>query len=278
MRLRRRSELRRRTRADLRYGRRGCAARRPAGRRGPEEERVLVRRPAHRGDVQPRGGQQRRRRRAASTSTTSCAVELRRSATSPRLGTATGHAACARASRRGAGVVAQALVARRAASPDGHAERRRPAAPPSAAAVSRIAGHLDGGGAERRAGADDARAHARRRSRRPAARDGPGRAPLGTDTASRSPPNACPAVTVPASRPPSRHGRHEVGQGERQGGAVGHHVGDPRRRGATRADRHHHRGHLAVQPAHHHRHAVERRRAASGCCSSAPPVSTCRLV
>ena len=58
----------------------------------------------------------------------------------------------------GAGVVAHALVAR------SRRRRRtcaapRSASPPSAAAASRIAGHLEGGGAERRRGADDARAH-----------------------------------------------------------------------------------------------------------------------
>ena len=50
----------------------------------------------------------------------------------------------------------------------------------------------------------------------------------GTLTASRSPPKAWPAVTVHVEQRPLPQRGHQVGQGERQRGAVGHHVGDAR--------------------------------------------------
>ncbi len=54
--------------------------------------------------------------------------------------------------------------------------------------------------------------------------------PACTVTASRSPPKACPTVTVPTSR--SATPRHACREPQRQGAAVGHHVRDPRAGGA----------------------------------------------
>ena len=78
----------------------------------------------------------------------------------------------------------------------------------------------------------------------------------GTDTASRSPPNACPAVMVTSISPTRGHRVDEVGDHDRERGPVGHDVGDPRVR-VGGADRGGHAGHLAVEAPDDHGHAAE---------------------
>ena len=110
-----------------------------------------------------------------------------------------------------------------------------------------------------------------------AARGGPARARDGTDTASRSPPKACPAVMVAARRPAATIADHQVGQRERQGRAVGHHVGDARRRRGGQDRRP-----PPPAPGCGGRTTTtgipSRSRGRSGWSSSAAPVSTWRLV
>ena len=78
-----------------------------------------------------------------------------------------------------------------------------------------------------------------------------------TETASKSPPNAWPQVTVASMRPRSRSVGDEVRECERQRGAVGHDVGEPRV-GSEVLERDRDRGELAVQRGGDDRHAVDR--------------------
>ena len=114
---------------------------------------------------------------------------------------------------------------------------------------------FDRGGAELGVGADHARAHAdhdeisvldgggdgqsrRHRDRLPVAAEGVSGRDGGLDQAG------------------SAHGDHQVGEGERQRGPVGHHVDDPGARSELE-ERGRHDRHLAVQRAGHHRDAAE---------------------
>ena len=144
-------------------------------------------------------------------------------------------------------------------------------------AASSDAGHLDRGRAERVRGADDAGPHADDDDVGADDVRGPGRGPTGTDTASRSPPKAWPAVMVPSRTPRAPQVGDEVAERQRQRGAVGHHVGDAGRRAQVRDDGGDH-GDLAVQRARHDRHARSSVAGRSGWCSSAAPVSAWRLV
>ena len=147
---------------------------------------------------------------------------------------------------RGARVVAHALVARPGVAV-GHAQHRD-RVPAERGGGVEDAGHLERGGAERRrvpttpgpiaTMATSAWATWRARARAD-----------GTDTASRSPPNAWPAVMVTSMSPALVTACDEVGDGERQRGAVGHHVGDARASGWASLDGRRHARHLAVQAA-----------------------------
>ena len=95
----------------------------------------------------------------------------------------------------------------------------------------------------------------------------------GIETASRSPPKAWPAVTVAVDQAGPSHGDHQIGQGEGQRGAVGHHVDDaavgPVVEEGGGDDRH-----LAVQRARHDRDATEVA-PRSRCPPPLAPVSVC---
>ena len=80
--------------------------------------------------------------------------------------------------------------------------------------------------------------------------------PLCTVTASRSPPNVWPTVTVPASQPASRSPCDGAGEGQRQGTAVGGDVGDGRV-GPALPQTGDDRGQRGVQVGHDDRHAGE---------------------
>jgi hypothetical protein len=82
---------------------------------------------------------------------------------------------------------------------------------------------LEPGEAQVGAGAGDAGAHGHDDHLGVEAMPGEGQR-CGTLSASTSPPKACPAVTVPTRRSRSRSG-HEIAHRQRQGRAVGHHVG-----------------------------------------------------
>ena len=78
-----------------------------------------------------------------------------------------------------------------------------------------------------------------------------------TDTASKSPPNACPYVTVASSELPGGQLRDEVGQREWQPGPIGHDVDDSGV-GCGVLDGRRDRGELAVQRGGDDRHPVDR--------------------
>ena len=104
----------------------------------------------------------------------------------------------------------------------------------------------------------------------------PPAAPSGTFTASWSPPNAWPQVTVAASSPRAR--RSTTRSDRTRGRAAPSVITYTRRRpGAASGEGGGHARQLAVERARHHRLAC-RGRPRSAASSSAAPVSTCRLV
>ncbi len=78
----------------------------------------------------------------------------------------------------------------------------------------------------------------------------------GTDTASRSTTEGMAGGDRDVDETGPGDGMHEVGDGDRQGGAVGHDVGEARVRVGV-LDGRRHAGHLAVQASHDHRHAAQ---------------------
>ena len=190
-------------------------------------------------------GQGRRAARSSSTSTSRCRASAAPGGRDRRdqvghvraaVAGEVGHGDVGRTQRhpavRGQAVVGDAAVPSRASAPEIRSEPTgRP--PRIGGGVDRLAGP-DPGEAPAGAGAEiartlgDAPRPRRRRASRAASR------PECTVTASRSPPNACPTVTVAGQQPGVAQRGHRPGEGQRQRALVAHHVDHPGARPVVR--------------------------------------------
>ena len=193
------------------------------GRRGGgEEQRVVVRATAHRSSPRSRPGPGRRRRQAPRRSRRGAAAARRTPACPPAWPTV-----AARAARRNAAVVWWLRPWWRGRGSASEVRAATIGRPPRAAAASTIGATSSAVVPRVEPVPTTPGPMATTTTSAPATRTARSSAD-GTATASRSPPKAWPAVTVTSSSARSPQLGHQVGQGERQRGAVGHHVADAR--------------------------------------------------